>query len=916
MQRRAKFDVDFEEFKQKLHTDDYTFLARPHQDLSTHVVGMLQEMEQYFQDLHPLPEVILPAIQLGTIIAILSHDFGKVLPHFQYKVWIKRSSGGRRYAQLPKALEVLSYHTLASACFAECLCTVLDRVELLGAVWQEYPVKFAIVNAVLGHHSSHIANNFGEMIGIFQDPYILGGNSAWDDIALLFQDELPKHKIEHLFDEIVNSSNILNLGQFNKRWCDFLKTAYETFLEKYTKGEDDIFAPKPPSVQILKLIDVEKENITLEEPHHTYFFSTYLASILCDLDIWDARFFHPVTGLHVIIKQPEKDDLGVMQKIPFFTSLEPLPQDLVQRYINTKYANSNVETANQEHSRGDLVISKLRRELFREVNTHEFKSSRIYSLCSPTGAGKTLTLLNAAVEIAQEYPSPPKIIYCLPFVSIGTQVAQQILDIYSEKEDIANNERLVIDNYLTESYWHFNVEESEAVEGPDAKWLISSWQSQLIVTTFVKLFYTLLKPEKGHYLKMHRLANSILILDEIQCLPIKYWELIRLTLNQLAARFNCTVILSTATQPAIFPTGEVEELAPMHLTTEILLNGTHYALSDAIYRYDLCYFPSRISLPCFLDKIAVYLAANPGVDTLIVLNTRKAAIDALQALEKAKLENTQLYLLSTLVLPLDRKETIRKIKEGLLIECARERIVVISTQVIEAGVDLSFQVVFRDFAPLDSIVQVAGRCNRHFSSESPGRVFIFQLRDPQNNHPYFNYIYGNLVHVATTTDEFLKKTDERITFPGFGEAYVTSEPQIRREFAGYFLALKQRNRSNLLLDSFNKLKFAQLASKFSIIDKLAGQVPLLFLNSPEARTIHERVQQNGYLPNVFYLYTITIPQQEALVLRDHCIIKEFAINNEDGVLYYIIDELHIPEYYKPERGFIAREQDPDQNSIP
>ncbi len=916
MSKRTDFLADFQEFKDLWKSDDFTFLARPHQDLRTHIVGMLQEMAIYFRVLIPLPKIIAPAIQLGTIITIIAHDFGKVLPHFQYKVWIKRTLSGRRYAQLPEVLEKLSYHSLASACFAECLCTVIEKDAGFGTVWEDYPLKYAIVHAIIGHHSPQMVSDIGEKMSVFKEPYIQGGNSVWNEIANYFQ-EIPTQKIQRLFGAITHSLDILNNGPFRGKWFDFLRKSYEKFLEKYTQGDDDIFEPRTPHNQLQKLCTVESVKTTQNDPPRVFFFTTYLASILCDLDIWDARFFHPGSDLHGIAESSNSREIGQIQKIAFFSSLDPFPQDLIRNYVSGKFGNSTNELPGQKKSDGEILISTLRKALFKEIDNCEVEPYCIYTMSSPTGAGKTLALLNAAIKIAQKYLTPPKIIYCLPFVSIGTQVAQQILDLSGEDGDIAYDERFVIDNYLTENCWRFNADENEVVEGSDAKWLISSWQSQIIVSTFVKLFYTLLKPVKAHYLKLHRLANSILILDEIQCLPIKYWELVRISLNELITRFNCTVILSTATQPTIFPPDKVKELAPTHLRTTIQVNGEEISLSKTIHRYNIYYYPDRISLSIFLVKIIEYLRLNPQQDTLIVLNTRKAAIDALKSLKKSQLENTKIYLLSTLVLPLDRKETIEKIKQSFKDQQARKRILVISTQVIEAGVDISFQVVFRDFAPLDSIVQVAGRCNRNYDSDDPGCVFIFQLYDPKKeNHLYFDYIYRDLTHVATTTDEFLQKSNIRIAVAEFGDAYVTSEPQIRQEFADYFIALKLRNRANHLLDSFNRLDFAYLASKFSLIERLAGEVPLLFLKSSQAMDIHRMVQQKGFLPNAFYLYSIMIPKQEALSLRNLGVLKEGPCKNDAEILYYTIDEINIPAYYQPESGFITRDQDSDLDSVP
>ncbi|MHA1766623.1 MAG: CRISPR-associated helicase Cas3', partial [Promethearchaeota archaeon] len=633
-------------------------------------------------------------------------------------------------------------------------------------------------------------------------------------------------------------------------------------------------------------------------------------SLLCDLDVWDARFF--------INSKPTCHDL------PFFESFNILP---LQNYLNEKFLVENYVSKpfgcvskNYTKFEPDLeqkklpeIILNLRIKLFLETNQNIEKRNikqRIFWINSPTGAGKTLTLLNCAQKIIEDYQKKAnsiiKIIYALPFVSIGTQVAEQINKlIFNEKDllEAINSNIMTIDNYLTDNFWSISKDgEHEILYGKDAKWLISSWRSRYIVTTFVKLFHSILKPFKFEFLKFHRIAHSIILLDEVQCVPIQYWTIIEKTLKILASIFQCTIFLSTATRPLIL--NEINNLSDKHLLNKIKEDQT---IDEALNRYTIYFYPSIIILEDFFKKIKEYLQKNISEDVLIVLNTRKSVFCLYEYLVKYKNNlNAEIDMLSTLILPLDRKNKIEYIKNYLKIRNnnpSMKRIIVISTQLIEAGVDFSFKVVFRDFAPLDSIVQVAGRCNRNFEHKNGTVHVVILKKNTKSKGTYFNKIYDipNGMKIIKKFLKYSSKSPENPQFDYlFGKYYIIDEKDLRKNFEIYFNEISKNKLTNQLVNEMLNLKFKRLAEEFSLIDD-KYIAPLLILSNNDTKKLFESIKKTNTLNNLFYLYSITIPINKAKNLVEMGILKVFKLNSK--ILFYYLPEDKVEQYYNSKTGF-------------
>jgi len=318
----------------------------------------------------------------------------------------------------------------------------------------------------------------------------------------------------------------------------------------------------------------------------------------------------------------------------------------------------------------------------------------------PTGGGKTLSSLAFALEHAVKRQKR-RIIYAIPYTSIIDQTANVFREIFSS-----------FDNLMVEH--HSNIEPSK--ESDENRWsrlATENWDAPLVVTTTVQLFESLFAARTSRCRKLHNLANSIIILDETQLLPARYLDPLRRVIKLLSEHYGVTFVLSTAT-----PTGLSEQTSPFGKKLLEGLNGTEIIDNPKPYyeklkrvRYEL---PENLTAPPpDWESLAAELAQHKSV--LVVVNKRQDAQDLLAAMPEGALH------LSALMCAAHRSKVIEEIRNRLK---SNRPTRVVSTQLVEAGVDLDFPVVYRALAGLDSIIQSAGRCNREGRLAS-GRVVVF-----------------------------------------------------------------------------------------------------------------------------------------------------------------------------------------------
>lgn len=345
------------------------------------------------------------------------------------------------------------------------------------------------------------------------------------------------------------------------------------------------------------------------------------------------------------------------------------------------------------------LVNQARAEILASCRAAAAWQPGAYRLEVPTGGGKTLSSLAFALSHAKA-KGLSRVIYAVPYTSIIDQTARVYASIFGDDAILEH---------------HSAYDAGEAGEGQTQaelrrKLAAENWDCPLVVTTTVQLFESLFARRTSRCRKLHRLAKSVIVLDEAQTLPPELLAPILDVLARLVAHYGSTVVFCTATQP------DYSALNQPMLTNARQLVPDPGRYFEALRRVTY----ARIAEPISVQQAAALIDAEP--QAMCVLNTRKDAV----AVARACRQDDSLFHLSTLLCPAHRKDILREVRRRLN---AGEPVRLVATQVIEAGVDVDFPKVMRVTGPLDRIVQAAGRCNREGKLPHPGECIVFDLQD-------------------------------------------------------------------------------------------------------------------------------------------------------------------------------------------
>ena len=365
-------------------------------------------------------------------------------------------------------------------------------------------------------------------------------------------------------------------------------------------------------------------------------------------------------------------------------------------------------------------VNRVRRQVYRHCLRNARLRPGLFRLTVPTGGGKTRAGLAFSLRHAVEHRRHGfrRVVLALPYTSIIEQTATEYREMFGD--------RLVLEH---QSQREIPDDERRPERERRERLAAENWDHPLIVTTTVQLFESLFSNRPGRCRKLHNLARSVLILDEVQTLPPELLDPTLDVLKDLAVNYGVTVVFCTATQPAFddtpylkhFAAGEVREIVP---------DPERFFRHPAMTRVN--YEPIRWEQG--RDELAEELSGADADRSLTIFNTRAAALDMLDRLLDRNSDGVS--HLSTQLCGLHRRRVLAEVKRRL---AAGEPVRVVSTQVVEAGVDLDFPRVYRALGPLDRIVQAAGRCNREGTLDR-GRVFVFDF--PKNRSPPGSYRLG------------------------------------------------------------------------------------------------------------------------------------------------------------------------------
>jgi CRISPR-associated endonuclease/helicase Cas3 len=389
-----------------------------------------------------------------------------------------------------------------------------------------------------------------------------------------------------------------------------------------------------------------------------------------------------------------------------------------QRYLHRESRDWEPKWVEQKIGRPkDTSVNEVRQSIRANMKRKidEIDEHDIFSLTLPTGSGKTLLaatwLLELRKRLGKNSKVVPRAIIILPFLSVIDQTAKEYERLLKIGGQQVDGSWFLTSHSLSDRKYRKGLEEEAEY------FFIDTWRTELIITTYDQFLMSLLDPRARYQMRFHNLCDALIVIDEVQALPCRLWRLLENVLKCLTEIGHTKVLLMSATLPPI-----IAEAKP--------LIEDYSSYFEKFNRYNLLFrLQKKIKISDFCDEVLSrrdeWLQKNRRA--LVTLNTRKSARLVRNKLAEdwpEEFSNIPLFFLSADVTPKDRLETIEKIKEG-------QPCIVVSTQCIEAGVDIDMDFVIRDFAPFDSIVQIAGRCNREWNMSHPATVEVIDLINDQ-----------------------------------------------------------------------------------------------------------------------------------------------------------------------------------------
>lgn len=510
-------------------------------------------------------------------------------------------------------------------------------------------------------------------------------------------------------------------------------------------------------------------------------------------------------------------------------------------------------------------VNVIRASILSECRKQAGKKPGLFSLTVPTGGGKTLSSMAFALEHAKRY-NKERIIMVIPFTSIIEQTANIYKTIFGEENVIEHHSSLD--------------PEKETFQNRLAT---ENWDAPIIVTTSVQFFESLFAAKSSACRKLHNIVNSIVVIDEVQMLPTDFLKPILHAINGLTQSFGVSMVLCSATQPAI--------------TSKIFKkrDDTYYAIIEDEKCREIMKVPSPEELTDSLQRVEVRQVGKfsewslladelkKHKQVLCIVNTRNDCRDLFNLMPKTTLH------LSANMCGEHRSDCIEKIKTALKKE---EPIRVVSTQLVEAGVDIDFPIVFRAMAGFDSIAQAAGRCNREGNLNNRGQVFVFEPPKP--------------APVGT-----LRKGESA------GRSILTTDPEgcknllpetFRRYFESYFADLNsfdKQDMESLLVTNANpdlNFQFRSAARRFNMIEN-KRQLSVVVLYKRKRKEIEKMVNDLRYagpnreLMRKLQRFIVSIPENIFFEVKD-------SFEDINGIWCQMADTL-----YDNDLGFVGYNSD-------
>lgn len=476
--------------------------------------------------------------------------------------------------------------------------------------------------------------------------------------------------------------------------------------------------------------------------------------------------------------------------------------------------------ASVRQGRRDDPLTPFREQLQETCRQRANDPQGIYTLSAPTGMGKTLAMLAFALYHAKKH-NLRRIILVMPYINIIDQTAFIYRSIFSPEQGFP--EGFILEHHSLADDISDDKPQEEEGEKDLRRLLAENWDAPIILTTNVQFFESLFANRPSQCRKLHHIARSVVLFDEVQTIPT------RLAVATLAAiarltepdgRYGVTAVFATATQPAFTVLHErVREYAESGWQpSEIVADATTIFQATA----GRVHVSWRDEEPTPWDTLAEELVSHR--QALCIVNLKRHAIALFKALSERlpESEKSSLLHISTSLCPLHRREVLAEINRRLK---DSEPVWLVATQCVEAGVDLDFPVVYRALGPLEAIAQAAGRCNRHGKRES-GQLIVFQPPADENGtkrpYPpgYEEAVSATVFYIKQLRTRDARKLETLLSDPAGIADYYTLLYQMR----GYADPKSNVRQERDLRDAIDAGDFEKVAKVYRLIDKSAIHV--------------------------------------------------------------------------------------------
>lgn len=478
-------------------------------------------------------------------------------------------------------------------------------------------------------------------------------------------------------------------------------------------------------------------------------------------------------------------------------------------------------------------VQKARKNLSEQVLAHAGDDAQIYTINMPTGGGKTLASMRLALELVKRYDCK-RIIYVIPYTSIIEQNAQVFRDIFGED--------MVLEHHCNFDY--------DGIENADTAQKLAlaaeNWDFPVIVTTNVQFFESIYGNKPSQMRKLHNIAQSVIVFDEAHMFPALFYQPCLEAIKLLVRDYGCKALLLSATMPD-FRKWLGEFGCDGLNICDVIDDKTVFRAFERCVIEDLG----------ITGKESLLARAASHQSALIVVNTRRAARELYNSLSGEK------YHLSTYMTKLDRSRVLNNVKDALR---QGRRFVLVSTSLIEAGVDLDFDAVFRERAGMDNILQAAGRCNREGrenTDKTRTYVFDFEEEDLKTKDKHMiakQFVCEDVMRTYGTSDRAIRAYFDRIFTYG-------KETMSEYDFAKFITSM-----------GFN---FASYAEKFKLIDDDSRSVVVVYPDDEVQCNIMAAVAHGGRgIKRRLQPYAVSLKEYEFGKL-----LEQGVISQHDGLSF-------------------------------